>query len=128
MKRAIELEAQGKCIECQEPREGRRRGLCVKHYEQFQRKKKSLPEDEQAEWDTFAVRQGRILASRQGNRATEDDAFADLFEQFREQMHQSSSAKDAVEAFEAVAKKRQAEYQRKQAAKKKTSGRRKKQG
>lgn len=85
--KAIKLDAQGKCIVCEKTDKKRTRGLCSQHYQQFKRRRDSLKSDEARQrWEELAIESGKLLASRQGQRSDSQDAFADLFAKFAEQM------------------------------------------
>lgn len=81
--KAIELDTEGKCIICEEERANRRRGLCVKHYEQFRRRRDSLLPFARADWERLSISRGKLLPSKQGQRQVTDDAFSDLFDEFQ---------------------------------------------
>lgn len=68
---------QGKCIHCDE--ETYARGCCSKHYQQFQYKLSEKPDDEKADFEAAAIREGLILpvgATRKLRGS--DNPFADL--------------------------------------------------
>jgi hypothetical protein len=102
--KAEHANAEGKCIICGESQEGRRRGLCQKHYEQYRRKRNSLRPELVSSWEATLIDAGKLLPNRQGKQAdAEQDAFADEFEAFLAD-NPNALAKTTITPAEADAK------------------------
>lgn len=70
---------------CRTETPDRRRGLCVTDYSRFRSALLQVPPEKRGDFEQLAVNNGRLLSSRQGQRpAIDDDVFADLLKQFRE--------------------------------------------
>lgn len=81
--KAEQANADGRCIICGESHKDRRRGLCMKHYEQYRRKIKSLRSDFVPSWEAALIEAGKLMPNRQGKHIdAEENAFADEFEAF----------------------------------------------
>lgn len=81
-KQAEQLDQEGKCLICGTVTDGRRRGLCISHYERFRRARAKIPEDRVAEFKAVLIEKGHLLASRQGQKDREEDVFAEAAVEF----------------------------------------------
>lgn len=54
------------------------RGLCNKHYVAFIRELQSRPKKERPEFETAAIREGKVLASQEMRQIRSPNPFADL--------------------------------------------------
>lgn len=81
--RAAKLNEEGRCIICEDEHVRRTRGLCMRHYEQYRRKRDSLRQDLVASWEETLIQAGKLMPNRQGKQLdAEQDAFASEFEAF----------------------------------------------
>lgn len=81
--RAESLNEEGKCIICEDVHARRTRGLCMRHYEQYRRKRDSLKSELVSAWEDALVKAGKLMPNRQGKQLDSDqDAFAGEFEAF----------------------------------------------
>lgn len=67
--KAVELDASGYCIACQQPDPKRIRGLCPKHHKAFIRRLSQCSSSEQkAQFEALAIESGLVLEDRRGQR------------------------------------------------------------
>ena len=66
----------GKCLHCDLP--AYRRGICYRHYYQYKTNLRSTPRDRRKLFHDTAVREGKILPNRQGQRPNAEDVFEDV--------------------------------------------------
>lgn len=67
----------GKCLHCEAA--GTRRGLCMRHYQQFlARMRERGNKAAQAEFEANAIREGKVLAIGQCREIKREDPFGDL--------------------------------------------------
>lgn len=66
----------GKCLICDH--DATRRGVCTRHYQLFHRRQREKPTpQEQAEFESTAIREGKILAVRQMHRIKREEPFGE---------------------------------------------------
>ena len=97
-----------KCLVCENNRA--KRGLCIKHYEQFRRRRDSLPIEQQQMWESRLIEANKLLPQKQGNRS-KDDAFDEDFEEFLAEIERASNkqlAKTTAKKAPKTTKKKQA--------------------
>jgi len=70
---AIDRDKSGECIVCGKKEPGRRRGLCVTHYNRFRAAFKRTPSNRRKEYDQLLVSKGQLLPSHQGQRIDPDE-------------------------------------------------------
>jgi hypothetical protein len=58
-----------KCLVCGDAASRLSRGLCIKHYEQYRRKKDSLNDELAVQFEADSIAAGLLLPSRQGKKA-----------------------------------------------------------
>ncbi len=74
-----------KCLLCHtvETEDSRlRRGLCIKHYEQFRRSLAMIPADKQAAYEEFLVSKKELLPKRQGQKGGDTSHFSERAKEF----------------------------------------------
>ena len=103
--KANRLDKESRCVVCEKVDKKRSRGLCKKHYEQYRRHRDSLKTQFSKDaWEQAAIDAGKLLESRQGRRMdVEENAFADLFAKFAEQMPGAVNVTSPEELQEAEA-------------------------
>jgi len=100
-----------KCCVCDESQA--KRGLCVKHYEQFRRNRakfaKEQGEELAAAWEKRLLASGKILPNRQGNKAV-DDPFGNELDLFLAEIERAAKKQASKESRQQpkTTKKRQA--------------------
>lgn len=97
-----------KCLVCEN--NSAKRGLCIKHYEQFRRRRDSLPPEQQEMWEARLIEANKLLPQKQGNRS-KDDAFDDDFEAFLAEIKRAATkqlAKTTAKKPTKTTKKKQA--------------------
>ena len=68
------------CLVCGEV--ATKRGLCLKHYEQFRRKRDSLTPEAASQWEEILIASERLLPKQQGKKFGSEDPFLESFEAF----------------------------------------------
>jgi hypothetical protein len=81
-----------------------RRGLCVNHYQQFQRALSGIEPSKQDAFEQMLIDNGQLLPSRQGQRE-EPNPFSEAAQQFMQSLPESDK-KILGEAAKAEAKKK----------------------
>lgn len=80
---AEKLDRSGKCVVCEVEVEGRRRGLCTTDYNRFLSAIRQLPSEKREMFESKLIERGRLLPSKQGQRAgIEDNVFAEELTEF----------------------------------------------
>lgn len=81
------------CRVCGETNQRLRRGLCAKHYERFNRKLRSLPENEQQLFEEICISDGWVDAIKPPGRPKPKDVFDEIADQVTEGTQQAAEAK-----------------------------------
>jgi hypothetical protein len=90
----VEIDTES-CLVCENAR--LKRGLCSKHYQEFLRRKDSLPEEQQYLWEKRLINNNQLLPARQGNRSN-TNAFDEEFEAFKKELDKVESKQATKEA------------------------------
>lgn len=75
-KQVEERAREGRCLLCDEKAD--RRGICFRHYHLFRRRLMSKPKNQQAAFETAAIKEGKILPVNRMRALKFNDPFADL--------------------------------------------------
>ncbi|XZE18773.1 hypothetical protein SH449x_004076 [Pirellulaceae bacterium SH449] len=70
------------CLVCGDLATNLKRGLCLRHYEQFRRKRDSLKPEAADAWELQLIESGKLLPKQQGKKFGIDDPFAESFAAF----------------------------------------------
>jgi len=70
------------CLVCGEVATNLKRGLCIKHYEQFRRKRDVLTKDAAEAFELLLIENDKLLPKQQGKKFGTDDPFAEYFDTF----------------------------------------------
>ena len=89
------------CLVCDSSR--LKRGLCSKHYQEFLRRKDSLPEEQQDLWEKRLIEKNQLLPPKPGNRSN-TNAFDEEFEAFKKQLDKAVAKHEIKEAVTKPAK------------------------
>lgn len=91
-----------------------KRGLCLKHYEQFRRKRDSLTAEAAAQWEEILIASERLLPKQQGKKFGIEDPFLESFDAFvAENPTACKKTSPTVKELVAIAKKKSEEHDKK---------------